>query len=193
MSNELVVNGIRTLWQDHVVEADALSLNEIRHRARKVQSATQRWNLFWYVFALIGAVSFTRFLFVHPSAFVRAGAGFGLAAIVYGMYLVHKGRSAQAVPESIGLTTCVAFHRAQLERQRDFLLRSWRYLLLPIPGAILFAIGVSQSGLELGSFPAAAPVLLYAIFIIAVAKARRRQAGRLQREIDAMNVAEKEW
>jgi len=193
MSNELVVNGIRTLWQDHVVETETLSLNDIRNRARKFQKVTGRWNLVWYVSASITAVSFARFLLVYPSAIVRAGAGLGIAAAFLGIYLIHRGRSAQIVPDGVGLTTCITFHRTELERQRDFLLRSWRYLLLPIPGAILFAIGVSNRAPQVGILPEAGLVSLYAVLILGVAKARQLQARKLQREIDALNAAEKEW
>src|ERR1051325_7636119 len=105
MSNELVVNGIRTLWQDHVVETETLSLNDIRNRARKFQKVTGRWNLVWYVSASITAVSFARCLLVYPSAIVRAGAGLGIAAAFLGIYLIHRGRSAQIVPDGVGLTT----------------------------------------------------------------------------------------
>jgi hypothetical protein len=194
MTNEFVINNIRTLWQDHIVETGTLPLNEVRHRAREFQKATRRWNALWYLGASVAAVSFARFLLLHPSVLARIGAGLGLAAVCLGIYLVHKGRSAQVVPEAMGLTTCIIFHRTGLERQRDFLLRSWRYLLLPIPGAVVFAIGVARSSPpSLGIVPATLFVPLYAALTLGVAKARRLHARRLQLEIDALNTAEKEW
>ena len=193
MSDELAINGIRTLWQNHVVEADTLPLNEIRDRARKFQRSTHLWNLLQYAAAVIVVAGYARLLLVHPSILVRAGSGLFIAAAFYGMYQMHKGRSARPVPAAAALTTCITFHRKELERQRDFLLRSWRYLLLPVPGAIVFAIGVASRPPYFGIVPAIASALLYAASVFAITQARQRQARGLQREIDALDAAENEW
>jgi hypothetical protein len=193
MANEFVINGIRTLWQEHEMPAHTLSVYEVRSRARKFHRTTQRWNVLWYVSASISALSFARFLVTQPSDLIRLGAALGFAAILLGAYFVHKGRSAQRVPEAAGLTTCINFHRAQLVRQRDFLLRSWRYLLLPIPGAIVFVIGASRRSPNLGTAPIVLFIVLSAVFIFGIANARALQAHKLQREIDALNAADQDW
>ena len=146
------------------------------------------WNALSYVMGAVAILAYARLLFIHPSLLSVAGRGLIIVAIVAGAYQMHKGRSARAVPSDLG-STYIDFHLRELERQRAFLVRSWRYLLLPLPGTALLLVGSPPPNLSVaGEF-----VFVLALLFFGIMAARRRQARKLQREIDALADAERKW
>ena len=186
MANEVLLNEVIVTWQTHTVEVEIVPLEEIRRRAARFQRAVRLWNAFYYAIGAISVIAYGRLLFLRPSLL----SGFGISLILVGalcaMYQMHKGRSARPVPADLGVAH-VDFHRRELERQRDFLLRSWRYLLLPLPGLAVLFIAWRLPHQTLASAESA---VLVALYLFAIAMARRRQARKLQDEIDGLEDGE---
>jgi hypothetical protein len=187
MANEVLLNELITTWQEHTVEVEVPSLDEIHQSVKKFQRTVRLWNAFYYAMGAISIVAYGRLLFASPSLFTGVGSVLIIAGALCGTYQIHKGRSARPVPTDLG-STYIHFHRRELQRQRIFILKSWRYLLLPLPGVIvlMFAWRLPNALLANGQF-----VVLFALLIFGVIGARRRQARKLQREIDALDAAEK--
>ena len=184
MTNELVLNEIITSWQEHAVAVDTPSLTDIRRTANKFQRTIRLWNALQYVIGAISIFAYGHLLFAHPSLRFGIASILIIAGGLFGMYRTHKERSARILPTDLGSSTCIDFHRRELQRQRAFLLKSWRYLLLPLPG-----IAVLMTTQRPNSWPGVVEfVVLFIAMTLGIVKARQRQARRLQREIELLDA-----
>lgn len=148
MSDDRNTQHIRTAWQTQSKEDDMVALDEIRKKAVKFRKKLQ-WRI-WIeyvgvvvaVFVLGGlALHFGGTLYVLGCAMIIAGALFGVS------YLRKHGSPLPA-PEGATLAEYVAYHRAELTRQRDL----WRsaplwYVGPIIPGLVLFLAGAMENGM----------------------------------------------
>jgi hypothetical protein len=184
MTNEPVLNEIVTSWREHDVSVPSPSLADIHRRAHVFQKRILLWNAFQYLMGAVTIVSYATLLFAHPSVRFGIAVTLIIAGCLFGMYRVHQERSSRSVPTDLGSLTFVEFHRNELLRQRAFLLKSWRYLLLPLPGiAVLMSTQRPNSWLATGEF-----VVLFALTLLGVVMARRRQARKLQTEIESLDA-----
>lgn len=184
MTDELVLNEIVTSWQEHAVAVPSPSLSDIRRRAHVFQKRVRLWNAYHYLMGAVAIVSYIPLVFAHPSLRFGIAVTLIIAGCLFGMFRVHKERSSRSVPADLGSLTFVEFHRTELLRQRAFLLKSWRYLMLPLPGvAVLMFTQRPNSWLATGEF-----VVIYALMLLGVVMARRRQARKLQTEIESLDA-----
>lgn len=182
MTNELVLNEIITSWQEHTVAVETPSLSDIHRTARRFQLSVRLWNAFQYLMGAISIFAYGTLLVAHPSLRFGIASALIVAGGLFGMYRTHKERSARTVPSDLGSSTCIDFHRMELQRQRAFLLKSWRYLLLPLPGiAVLMITRRPNSWLAFVEF-----VVLFTVMIFGIVKARQRQVRKLQQEIEIL-------
>jgi hypothetical protein len=184
MTNELVLNEIVASWQEHAVAVPSPSLTDIHRRAYVFQQRVRLWKAFQYLMGAIIIVSYATLLFAHPSVRFDIAATLIIAGCLFGMYRMHKERSSRSVPADLGSLTCMEFHRTELLRQRAFLLRSWRYLMLPLPGiAVLMLTQRLNSWLPIGEF-----VVIFTLMVLGIVTVRRRQARKLQTEIESFDA-----
>jgi hypothetical protein len=184
--NELVLDDVRRLWQSDAVDEVRMPVAEVRRKAARFQNKIRMWNAFQYAAGILTIVGYGRLLLGHPSLGGVFGILLLIAAPIAGMYLIHEGRSARSLPQDMALNSCLDFHRREVERQRDFLLRSWRYLLLPVPGMVVLSLQAGSAVPSVrwrGNFELAVIVI---VFFLAVTMARRLQARKMQREIEAL-------
>ncbi|HYW47777.1 MAG TPA: hypothetical protein VE959_33220 [Bryobacteraceae bacterium] len=191
MPNEPPKNDLQSLWRSQSAEPVNMSLEEIRKKARRYQRKIWRRNAREYLAAAAVAAVMTFQAVSAGDPLRRVGAALCVAAMLYVAYHLHRGGSARAVPEDLALTSCLEFHRRELERQRDLLRSVWRWYLGPmIPGMAVIGL----AGLVANPSRMAHPKLFVARYGVVVAlvffgvgRLNRRHAGRLQRQIDALD------
>src|SRR5437867_2598518 len=115
MMNELVLKEIVTDWQSHTVKVRTPSLGQVHRTARKFQRSVRLWNAYQYAAGAVTVFAYARLLLLRPSGWGSVGSALIIAGCVFGMYRIHKERSARSVPADLGTATCLEFHRTELE------------------------------------------------------------------------------
>jgi hypothetical protein len=111
----------------------------------------------------------------------RLYLSFIVAAQLFTVYEHYRRGGSQTVPAGASLFSLVAFHRRALERRRDFLQTLWYWKMLPLALPLLTEVALGRTGVL-------APVASLACFASAWTAARR-QAGRIQQQIDELDRA----
>ena len=113
-----------------------------------------------------------------------------VAAVTFIVYHLHRYGSARVMPAEMGLTNCLQFHRAELERQRDLLRSVWKWYLAPlVPGMLLVYVGSALARPEHASRALLGLAGTVAVFVL-IGDLNRRVANRLQARIDALEKNE---
>jgi hypothetical protein len=177
---------LQALWQSQMLDQTAISLDDLRVRARRCERIVTRRNLREYVGAVMAVVGFCWILWVGPSVVIRAGAAMFIAGTLFVVYRLHVRGSATTLPADLAFRSAVEFYRLQLEQQRDLLFGVGRWYVLPlIPGLIAVQIGRgleqpdrwSQWMFNIGITIACA---------VGIHFVNRRAAARIQRRIDRL-------
>ena len=179
------VDNIQRMWHEQPREERAMSLNEIRERARRFEQRTRRWNVITALL-IVGIVGVElRQIAVEPELLERVGDSLTIAAFVYLAYWYRRYAFGHTAPAGPAMTQSVDYYRGQLARQRDLSDRPWGYLLPFVPG-----VGLSLFGRALDRSPAqnAAIAVFAVVLFIGTAWWHKRSARRLQREIDELGV-----
>jgi len=180
----------RSLWQDQKVEKVVLSLEEIRLRAARFERRIHSRNVREYVAGVVVIGLFTLQLSrahgwrLTPPALVIAGT-------LYVLFQLHRRASARPLPADLGRQASIAFHRAELERQRDAIRGVWHWYLLPfVPGlAAGLAVTAIDHGINATWNKTAAVFVLVFMGIWAL---NRRGARTLTRKIEELKAMETE-
>ncbi|HZR24657.1 MAG TPA: hypothetical protein VFA59_13770 [Vicinamibacterales bacterium] len=163
-----------------------MSIEEIRTRASRLEHIVSRRNLREYIAGAIGIVGFLRLMWIGPTTTIRVGAALTIAGGVFVLYLLRKWGSANPLPEDLGLTSAVDFHRAQLERQRDLLRNVWSWYLMPfVPGLAVTQVGIAMAHPERTQRLVALGIGV-CLMMVAVAAVNRYGAARIQKRIDSL-------
>jgi hypothetical protein len=180
---------LQALWQSQSPGDDAgsaMALDEIRQMAQRLEHKVSRRNRREYVAAAVVVAAFGWQVFTAPSVLLRIGAGMCLVAAIAVAYLMHRWGTARTLPSDLALTSALAFHRVELERQRDLLRSVWWWYLLPFtPGVLVLEIGQALARPERTTRIIALSVvmLLMAVGIYAL---NWRAAVRIQQRIDRL-------
>jgi len=186
MSNERVPDHLQRLWQDQPARGRVMSIDELRYRSRRLTRIVSRRSLREYVAGAMVVVACGYLAWTAPLPLVRAGAVLSIAGVIFIVYYLHRHGAARTMPEEMALTTCLQFHRGELERQRDLLRGVWKWYLAPLlPGLILFYLG------PILAHPERAPRGLWLLalslaFFVLIGELNRYAAKRLQARIDAL-------
>lgn len=179
------------LWRDQRDDAGEPQ-KEVRMIAARIENL--RRLVFWrnaveyvaamFVLAMFGAMMLDdRFL-----AVMRVGAALCVAGTLYVIVQLYRRTTIRRRTADLE-RPCIAFHRRELERQRDALASVARWYLAPfVPGLVTFFVGVplvTGTGWMIGFGSLAAAAILY----FAIARMNGAAAERLQHEIDALDVA----
>jgi len=162
-----------------------MSLEEIRIHAQRFQKRIRNRNIREYsatviVIAWLGA---SIWLF-KPVLVIRVALGLMVAGSLVIVYQLHKRASSRTFPTDLARTSCMEFHRRELERQRDAQQSVWFWYILPaVPGLLVLIIALASSR---GLVPALIPAALYASTFIFIVKLNQRAARRLQQKIDEL-------
>jgi len=137
---------IKELWQCQPVEGTKMSVEEIRTRSAKFERKIAWRNVREYVAGGIAAGLFASFLVKSHDTFFQTACALMIAGLACMAYQLHRRASARSMPSDLGAANSLQFHRAELERQLDFLRRVWRWYLGPlIPGLVAFSLATSSA------------------------------------------------
>jgi hypothetical protein len=182
--DESLLRSWRTI--DH--DPAPISLEKPMRRADKFYRTIGWRNVREYAAAAFVVVAFGK-VFVDASTPMReTGALLIIAGVLYAVWQLHRRGSARRAPAAALGESCLAFARAELERQRDALATVTRWYLAPlVPGMVILVL--SEPIERHRGFVVAALVLLAtALFFFAIAWANHRAARRIQHEIDALDA-----
>ena len=177
---------LRALWQGQPASTVRFTAEQLRRRAAQFETQTRRRYMRDQASFALAAIIFGWAMIAIDGALMRLGSALLLLWALYGIWGLHRYARALAVPADANVQTCVAFHRRQLERQRD-VVRGWPLGIgLAMPGTVLVAIAGS-----LGPRHAPWSMTIGVIGIIAFAYLAmliygQVVAGRWQQEIDAL-------
>ncbi|HEX3748331.1 MAG TPA: hypothetical protein VHW09_30590 [Bryobacteraceae bacterium] len=187
-------NDMRSVWQSQGGEAAPMSLEELRRKRDRF-----RRNIFWrnvreYVAIAVMIPYFSYFAWTSRLLAMRVGNGLLAAGLLVVARQLHRRAAAAKVPGKMGWQSCAAFHRAQLERQRDALNGIWRWYLGPLlPGIatvwIALSIPAFRKSLRAGLL-ALAWVAIPSVVIWQVARRNDGAADNIQRQIDELDAPE---
>jgi hypothetical protein len=186
MSDERALGDVQSLWQSQPATGGAMTLDELRERSRRLTRSMSRRNLREYVAAILVIILCGYLALKVPLALMRVGFMLSLPAVILIVYHLHRHGAARAMPADMALTSCVAFHRRELERQRDLLSSVWKWYLLPLmPGLILVCLAPALARPET-AWRALGLYVGIMVFFSWIVEANRAAAKRLQARIDAL-------
>lgn len=177
---------LRRLWQSQAEEVANVPLDVVRQRSQMLERRVYRRNYSEYAAGLVVLGFVAPMMWSAPNGVLAAGGLVLLAGGAYMMYRLHTSGSARTMPATLGDRSCVDFHRAELERQRDLLQNVWRWGLLPFwPGMALVLIGGMIERPDRWPFALGAAVLAV-LMAIQIAWMNKRSAQTLQEVIDGL-------
>jgi hypothetical protein len=151
-----------------------------------LERRVQRRNLAEYAAALIVVAFVLRSVWIASSGVLAVGGTALLAGIAYVTYRLHAFGSARTMPSDLATGSCVEFHRAELERQRDLLQNVWTWYLLPFwPGIGLILIGATMERPDRWPF-ALGTAVLAVLMAFQIAWMNKRSARTLQEMIERL-------
>lgn len=179
-------NDLKARWQSQRAEGGTMSIEEVRATAQRFEKRMRKTYNREYFAALTMIVWMAAYVWLLKPVLFRVAAGLAIPGILLMLYQLRKRASPRALPADLALTSCVEFHRRELERQRDARESTWRWYLLPfVPSVLVWTIAfyfLPRGSLLLSLIFGAC---FLAVFIL-IGKANQRAARRLQREVDEL-------
>jgi hypothetical protein len=181
---------MRHVWQSQGSGDAPLTLEELRQKGQRFRTTIARRNLREYVAIALMAPYFGYFAWTARLPLMRVGNGMIVAGLLYIAYELHRRASASPSPGEFGWESCVAFHRAQLMRQRDALSGIWKWYLGPlIPGFVTVWVAISIPAFRksiLAGLLALTWIAIPAVVAWQVARLNKGAAAKIQRQIDEL-------
>ncbi len=190
-------NTLKSLWASQTPSMEPLTPDELRKQARKFRGQIARRNIIEYVAAALVIAVFGAFCVFFPDTPSRIGAGLIIAGTLYVVWSLHKRAGAEPQSSADAASCVLAFHRIQLEKQRDALSSVWSWYILPLlPGMLVFIIGTAPEFANrssfadgvVGSIQVTYPKLLFvALISLAVWWINKVAARRIDLEIKSID------
>ena len=175
---------IEQVWRQQPSGKQTMSLEEIRMKANEFDLKVKRWReVAGVMFALL-LVKNAWEVWVDTDIVERSGDLLMFLALVYIVYRFWRHVRAEAVPSTLGLTSCVDHYRSRLMRQRDLSRDGWKYFLPFAPGFGLIIFGRALEGRPASQV--AALIVGTVVLFIGVLWVIARGARKLEREIAAL-------
>ena len=175
----------RAIWQGQKPPTLQMNTDQLRERARQFETQIRRRNLRDQICFALVALGFAFCTVIGMNPVVRIGAAMIVIWAIYSMYALRRFGS-PLNPSDASEQTCIAYHRMQLERQRDIAL-SWPWGVgLAMPGMALFIIGLPLYSAH-PQWPIS--IVIGGIFVfmyVAIVIHGKRLAREWQREIDLL-------
>lgn len=133
MTDSETTTDLKKLWRDQPAEMPPMTL-ELIH-ARGFQSHIRRRNLIEYVACAVVVCVFSTYVIVLPDPILKIASALIAFGTLIVPYQLHRRASARTAPA----TDSLAFHRAELVRQREAIGSAWLWYFAPFaPGTLLF-------------------------------------------------------
>jgi hypothetical protein len=188
MPDERNPQDARDLWQDQEVEKVTITLEDVRRMTGGFERRVHWRNVREFV-AGAAVVPFLAFQVWHAQGWQRVPGLLLIAGTIFILAELYRRGRAGAVPADAGLSASLAYHRRELERQRDALRSVWLWYLLPmVPGlaAVLVAAGMAR-GWNARLIPFG---VLFAAVLIGVWRLNEWGARKLDRKIEEIRAME---
>ncbi len=151
MSSGVPPDDIRSSWVSQPTQPLRLSPEEIRDKARGFSKTIHRRNVRELLAAVFVIVFFAWQAWVTQGVTARVGNGLIVAAALYVAYRLITHASSRPPPPDAMAAACLAFHRRELERQRDLLRTVWRWYLGPfVPGFLVLLVDRASRAVTAG-------------------------------------------
>jgi len=187
MSDQFRNDDVQALWQSQSPGDAAISLEEIRTQARRLEERVARRNRREYIAAAIVVAGYGPLVWFGPTTTLRLAGGLVIAATVFVVHRLHVHGTAAALPADLALSSALEYHRAQLLRQRNLLRSVWLWFLMPFaPGLVAFLVGLSRANPE-RSPRIVAGGMVTVIIMFGLHLLNRRVAARIQRRLDRLS------
>jgi hypothetical protein len=147
MRNDLPAFDPCRIWQEQETETMTLTLDDIRRKALAFERTIRRRNRREYLGGLVAiAASVAQGATMHDPL-ARLSFLLMAAGVAFVLWRLWSHGSAAPVPADLGRASCLAFHRRELERQRDLLRGVWLwYVAPPVPGIALLTADAFYKG-----------------------------------------------
>jgi len=174
------------------LEAPMSDSSAVFSKMQALMKKIHRRTLGGYAVCFMVIVSFGSFIFTFHNTLLQVGSGLTVAAGLYMAYQVYERRN-RKLPSETQPSTCIAFYRTELERQRDFHRGSWFWsrLVIMIPGYILVLIGFAMAYPESARVMAVIGACFLGLCVVAV-PLNLRLSRKYQRQIDEVDSLPKE-
>jgi Flp pilus assembly protein TadB len=181
----------KDLWQSQPASTVALSEQELRRQADQFQRAIRHRNAGEYAAAMLVVPIFAFYLWAFPYFLMQLGSVMTIVACLFVVLQLRRRATRQALPSDQGALPCLAFHRAELVRQRDALRSVWRWYVAPfVPGMIVFRWGVETQLPPDMPFGRGMLVNVGIVLVLAAVVLLNLYAARkLQRQIDRLDAS----
>jgi hypothetical protein len=142
-------NDLRNLWQGQPAEERAMSTEELRRRIEAIHQTSRSRDRSILLIFILGLIGFTWWLTLVDGILPKAGAVLTIVAVGYFVHQVRSNLMAEELATrwaaERGGVSSVEFHRAQLERQRDFHSgwQFWSRFVVILPGPLMFITGLT--------------------------------------------------
>jgi hypothetical protein len=139
-------------------------------------------NMGEYAAALVVVAFVLPRIWTAPNGVLASGGAVLLAGIAYVTYRMRASGSTRTMPSDLATRSCVEFHRAELERQRDLLQNIWTWYLLPFwPGMGLILIGATMERPD--HWPFALGTAVLAVLMAFQIAWMNKRSGRTRQEM----------
>ena len=190
MGPELSDNDPRKVWQIQTTDAAPIGLDEIRDCARRFERTIRRRNLQEYVAFAVVATLYSIYFWAAGGPWTRTGSLLVVVASLYVAYQLRRRGSPIPVPADAPL---IDTYCADLERQRDALIGVWRwYLLPPVPGLVIFAVGLEIDNPPGNWILLAIYLLVGTTLFVSILALNRYASRQLQHEIDKLHELQRD-
>jgi hypothetical protein len=186
MERRMTPDELTQLWKGQADDVPGLSLSVVRTHSHALERGVRRRNTAEYAAGLVVVVIVLPWIWQAPNRVIAVGCALLLAAVGYVTYRLRAFGASLTMPSDLGARSCVEFHRAELERQRDLLQNVWTWYLLPFwPGMGLILVGGTIEHPEAWLFAVGTAILAVAM-AIHIAWMNKRSARTLQERIDRL-------
>jgi hypothetical protein len=184
---------VRTLWQTQPPEAQPMTLDDVRRRARALDGKIRHQDAIMTLCAVINTGAFAAVMWYLPHLRIVAAIVIATVfAIVAGYLRRRPSRRAIDYLTPAALNPCVDFYRTALVRKRDMARQLWIWFMPPaILGQAALIIGflIAPPNVPRRAILMALPVWILTDVIIFVFGWRnaQREARKMQRELDSLD------
>jgi hypothetical protein len=184
---------VRTLWQTQPPEAQPMTLDDVRRRARALDGKIRQQDAIMTLCAVINTGAFAAVMWYLPHLRIVAAIVIATVfAIVAGYLRRRPSRRAIDYLTPAALNPCVDFYRTALVRKRDMARQLWIWFMPPaILGQVALIIGflIAPPNVPRRAILMALPVWILTDVIIFVFGWRnaQREAKKMQRELDSLD------
>ena len=181
-------SALKNAWKHQPAAPLVLENAELEKRASRFQRTVRIRNAVEYGAGVLVMLVFLWYAWQFPGVLMRTGSLLTAAGVGVVLWQLHRRASARAMPAERAGLSCLDFHRAELERQRDALRSVWRWYIAPlVPGVVVFRWGVETELADSTLFARGPGANLFIAGVFAaVIGLNLWSAHRLQKHIDAL-------